>query len=261
VEDVLDLVRAQRLKPGHDDGEPTIETESHGPPVESAPQSKPRAEPRSISSSTLLSHPDAHPIALDLLLLRGFGPSWLRWEPETLLVRAGELKCGALSEANFSKLQACKTLHLTGGFWQQWEIFALCAAAFDGEPPSAESLRVPSVVQCALAVDVAGQIRDDVPWSEEVRQFLSQLFRFEGVLFPVEPCLFVPRPVEGLPIDLASVEGALDGVLASGKAPQGDTVEAEQLRRSLALHKEIEAERARFIDQRRLVEYVPFRPL
>ena len=37
-----------------------------------------------VTASNIWRHPDAHPIVLDLLLLRAYGPDWLLWEAETL---------------------------------------------------------------------------------------------------------------------------------------------------------------------------------
>ncbi len=238
----------------------TSEVETTHPPEDLTGTSAKTSPSVPLRLSNLLAHPEAHPIALDLLFLKGFGPSFVEWDPDTVVLRAPELKCGPLSDPNFQKLQACRAMHLVDTFWLDWEVFALLTCALDGEPPSVEVLRVPSVAQCALAVEVANQIRDDVPWSGEVKQFLAQVFRYEGVLFPPECCSFVPVEVG----DLVRVDRVLadwPSVLKSGAAPVGESPEAEQLRRMLVLHRDIEAARDRLADQRRTVANVPFRSL
>jgi len=106
------------------------------------------APPAAVTAKNIWHHPDAHPIALDMFMLRQYGPEWLRWEPETLQhVVPEDFKTSALSDMNLAKLQACKTLYLVDSFWERWEVFVVCLMPFNGVFPDFQVMQVPTVAQ------------------------------------------------------------------------------------------------------------------
>src|SRR5580658_669600 len=101
-------------------------------------------DPGGVTAGNIWRHPDAHPIVLDLLLIRRYGPEWLLLEPETLQsIIPEDFGTQTLSDLNLSKLQACKTAHVVESFWQRWEVFTWCAMSFNGEFPDFEIMQVP----------------------------------------------------------------------------------------------------------------------
>jgi len=198
----------------------------------------------------LFQHPDAHPIVLDLALLRKYGPEWMEWEPETLVWRIPQdFRTVSVSEVNLNKIQALKTLHFVDTYWSNWEVFNPCTMAFNGLLPDFEVMQVPTAAQCMVSVDVANRIRQDVRWSEEVTEFLSIVHFHDGIFCPIEPLDFVTVDGENYPVDCAIVKEQWPAVRKSGRAPAEETVEAEQLRRLLLIREFLEESRERLRQQ------------
>jgi hypothetical protein len=198
----------------------------------------------------LFQHPDAHPIVLDLALLRKYGPEWMMWEPETLQWRIPQdFRTRGVSELAMHKLQALKTLHFVDTFWLQWEVFLPCCMAFNDTPPDFEVMLVPTVAQAAIAVDVANRIRQDVKWSDELKDYLEQVHIFDGVVCPIEPLDFVTVDSEEYPVDCSVVSAAWPDVRASGRVNDDGSVEAAQLKRLLQLRGFVEESRERLKQQ------------
>lgn len=214
--------------------EPTVEIETTEAPPRPAASGRLTPEP-GITARNLFRHPDAHPHVLSLVLLRKYGPEWLTWEPETL-ERAIRDDLGGASDLNFAKIQATKTLHLVDTFWQSWEIFLPCLMALNGLFPDFEMLHPPTVAQCAVAVDIANGIRDDVAWTPEIKNFIATVFRHDDIFCPVEPLEFVTVPIEGAPIDRAEIMKRWPSVRGVAAAPTEDSITGEQLRRMWTVH-------------------------
>ncbi len=216
-----------------------ISSENEAPTSEVETFSKEQEEPAhvmtgsasQVTKNNFWEHPEAHPIVLDMLVLKAFGPDWLEWEPETLLIRIPEtFHTAAISDLNLSKLQACRTLHMVDSFWEKWEVFVACLAPFNGEFPDFDVLRVPTVAECLVAIDIATRIREE-SFSEEVKLFVAAVYQHDGVYLPLPPAdmLPVPNPPEGLSLDVLAK--AWSEVRSSGHVPTGETVMDEQLRR------------------------------
>ncbi len=262
LEDVFEQVlsSAQRLPAHLQEEEPTvvIETtqgdETENPTVRTVESI---AKTSAVSLANVFRSPDSHPIVLDLMLLKKYGPEWLGWELETIVHRVQEdFRTPSISDINLEKLQACKALHLVDDFWTRWEVFLHCCAPFNGAFADFQSMQVPHVAECMVAVDIANRIRDDVGWSSEVKAFLSVVHRHDSILCPQPPLEFVTVDVEGLPLDCAEVTRRWPEVRASGRAPAGDSVEDEQLRRLLGSWAYLESMRQRLRSQLEILQHV-----
>lgn len=210
------------------------------------------APPAAVTAKNIWHHPDAHPIALDLQMLRRYGPEWLSWEPETIQhVIPDDFKTSAISDLNLAKLQACKVLHLVDSFWQRWEVFVICAMSFNGVFPDFQVMQVPSAAQCLVACDIAKRIRDDVEWSDELKSYVGAVYQHDGVFYALPPADFghfeVPES-----INQKAIAERWPAVRASGVAPTGQTVLDEQLRRLLVVNGFLEESRLRLQQQLRL---------
>jgi hypothetical protein len=210
------------------------------------------APPATVTAQNLWRHPDAHPIVLDLLVLRQYGPAWLGWESETLsLLIPQDFNTPTLSDLNLAKLQACKTLHLVDSFWERWEVFTPCAMAFNSEFPDFEMMQVPTLAQCLVAADVASRIRIDSGWSTEMKAYFKTVYQHDGIFFPLPPLGFITlEHPDG--VDEKEIARRWAEVRASGQAPLGATPIDEQLRRLLTVHGFLEESRARLQQQLRL---------
>jgi len=111
----------------------------------------------------------------------------------------------------------------------------------------------PSTVQIMVAIDIAGQVRADVEWTDEVKKFMVTVCRFDGIFCPPEPLSFLEvESANGL-VDCAAIQQYWPDVRRTGQAPKNDTIVAEQLRRNLDVHNFLEASRKRMQDQLHLV--------
>lgn len=226
--------------PGADVGAP-----SPSPPI-----------PLRVTNKTLFIHPDAHPVILDLALLQKYGPEWIWWEPETISIRVGK-DFGAISDLNFSKTMAMKTLHLVDSFWHQWEVFNWCTFPLNGLFPDFEVMQVPTVAQCMVAVDTANRVREDVRFSDEVARFIGLVHQYDGILVPQEPVKSIAIiDTKQVPLNLAEIESKWPSVRVAKKAPTEETAEAEQLRRMLKVHEVLQEARIQLRNQLPLVQHI-----
>jgi hypothetical protein len=211
--------------------------------------------PTKVTNKTLFSHPDSHPVVLDLVLLAKYGPEWLGWEPETVQFRIGQ-DFGNLSDLAMSKIMAMNVLHVSDRFWEAWEVFVWCSMPLNGIFPDFEIMQVPTVAQCMVAVDIANRVRVDVPWSEELKRYLEQVHLHDGIFVPQAPLdSFVEVDVRHLDVDQASLKAKWAEVRRTGHAPVAQTTEAEQLRRMLTVHEYLEDSRRRLQGQLHLIQH------
>lgn len=202
----------------------------------------------------LFQNPAAHPVVLDLALLRKYGPEWMLWDQETLEWRVPQdFRTAGVSALNMHKIQAVKTLHFVDTFWQQWEIFLHCLHPFNNNYPDFEVAVHPSTAQMMVAIDVANRVREDVPWSEELLRYMAVACKFDGVFCPPEPLEFLEIIPDHDLLNCTAVREKWPAVRAADKAPTGDTIEAEQLRRNLDVYRFLQASRQRLEDQLPLV--------
>lgn len=206
--------------------------------------------PVRVTRKNVFRHPEAHPLVLDLLLLKKYQEQWLGWEIETIERRVPiDFDVDRVSDMNVSKIQAMRTLHLVDTFWQRWEVFVWCSQPLNATFPDFLAMQVPSVSQCAIAVDIANRVRDDLMWSEEIAHYLEVVHKHEGIVVPQPPLDFVHVNSGGYPIDVEDVRRRWSAVRAEGKAPSKETPEDEQLRRMLHVRQELLAHQAQLRQQ------------
>lgn len=202
-----------------------------------------------VTRSNIWQHPDAHPIVLDFALLNKYGPEWLEWEPETVqLAISQDFGTSGLSDLNLAKIQACKTLHLVDSFWERWEVYLWCTMPFNSEFPDFRLMQVPAVGQVLVSCDIAARIRDDVAWSEEVKEFIAAVYKHDDIFLPLPPADFITLPAPEI-IDAAALAREWPKVRASGRTPTGGTIQDEQLRRLLSVNDYLEESRTRLQKQ------------
>lgn len=222
------------------------------PPIEA-----PAANVTAVTKANIWHHPDAHPVVLDLILFRHYGPLFLEWEAETLRrVIPEDFQTSSLSELNLAKIQVVKTLHLVDTYWDDWEVFLWCSMPLTGVFPDFSILQAPTAAQCLVSVDTANHLRDDMPWSDEVKSFIEVSFRHDGLLVRLDPVNFIDMQRTPDLADFKSIEERWPKVRDARRAPKGETPEDEQLRRMLGAHEYLEESRARLRHQLGLVGHV-----
>jgi hypothetical protein len=225
----------------------TTEKEEHAKPV--------AAPPPTVTLQNIFRHPEAHPLVLDLILLRRYGPEWLDWEPETIEAAIPtDFPTGNVSDLNLSKINACKALHLVDSFWQRWEVFTWLTMSLNGVFPDFTMMQVPTVAQMLVSVDIANKIRVDAAWSSEMQAFMKTVYMHDGILVPVPPVDFFTIDTDA--VNVEEIDSKWPTVRASKKAPTGDNVTDEQLRRMLIVTQYLEESRTRLQQQMELVRHV-----
>lgn len=203
-----------------------------------------------VTSINLFQQPEAHPVVLDLVLLRKYGADWMQWEPETLVWRIPQdFRTTDVSDLNLDKIQAMKTLHYNDNFWTQWEVFNWCLQPFNNMYPNFQIMQAPSTAQIMVAVSTAANVRADVSWSDEVRSFIEVACRYDGIFCPPAPLDFVDVSPDHDLIDCPAVREKWAEVRRAGTAPTKDTIVDEQLRRMLDVHNFLLADRDRLQSQ------------
>ncbi len=210
----------------------------------------------SVTTANLLRHPDAHPVALDYLMIRKYGLDWFEWEPETFEIILPRDFKGGVSDLNLSKIQAVKAMHMVDDYWLRWEVFNWITAPLNSVFPNFEVMQVPTVAQCMVSVDIANRVRTDVAWSDEVKAFLGVVHQHDDIFVPQEPLEFVKIDTAGLPLNVEEIALKWIDVRSSGKAPAGNNITDEQLRRMLLVHGYLVESRDRLHQQMSLLPNV-----
>lgn len=204
----------------------------------------------------LFQHPDAHPLILDLALLRKYGPEWMTWETDTLEWRIPQdFRTTTVSDLNLDKIEAVKTMHFVDTFWQRWEVFIWCCMPLNDVFPDFGIMQVPTAAQCLVAADIANKIRDDVPWSDEIKGYLDVVFRHDGIFCSLPPLDFVDVEIPQV-VDCEEIKERWDEVRKTNSAPTKNTIVDEQLRRLLVIQQYLTENRERYTNQTGLLDNV-----
>jgi len=153
------------------------------------PPPAPTPSPRPLSSKSIFSHPDAHPVVLDLALLKHFQLEWFTWLPETLFSEIEKTFKTSIADVNRLKIMAAKTLHVVDAFWDHWEIFEKAIQALNGMPPQLDVMQPPDLPFLLAGVDIADSIRKE-DFHEQVARYCAAIFLYENVHYAPEPLEF-----------------------------------------------------------------------
>jgi hypothetical protein len=139
------------------------------------------------------SYHDAHPVALTMALMEKFGVDWFDWEPETLKQEIlTTFRATSVSEHNWQKIQAVRTLTQTVGFWNEWHIFEKIIQALNNNIPRFDITQICTMAQLMAGVDIAEQIRQE-QYDEEIHRYIAACALDEGVVYLPPPLDFAQR--------------------------------------------------------------------
>lgn len=145
--------------------------------------------PKSLTSRSVFSHPEAHPLALDVVLLKNFELEWLTWLPDTLFFEIEQTFTTSIAEVNKLKILAAQTLHVTDACWEQWEIFEKTVWALNGMVPRVDTIQPPDLPMLMAGVDMINSIRQET-YGEEVARYCAAIFLYENVFYAPDPLSF-----------------------------------------------------------------------
>ena len=136
------------------------------------------------------SYHDAHPIAIVMVLMKEFGHDWFGWAPEALRKEIlTSFRATSVSEQNWQKIQAARTLFLATGYWAEWEVFEKINQAFNNNVPTFDVLQRCTLGQLMAGVDIANQLRDET-FSDEVMRYVACCAVDQGVTYLPSPLDF-----------------------------------------------------------------------
>jgi hypothetical protein len=148
-----------------------------------------------VTVRNIFTHHDAHPIVLDFALLKTFGLSWLGWEAETIWAEIQRLFKTQISELARAKIQTVKTLHISNGPWEQWQVFEKIIQGLNNNIPRWEYMQAPNLDQLYAGVDIMESIRV-VDFSDEVKGYMAASILHEDVTF-------CPHPLDLVQVEVA----------------------------------------------------------
>jgi hypothetical protein len=151
-----------------------------------------------ITVRNLFSHPDTHPVVLDMVLFKKFGISWFEWLSDTLFHEIEREFNTHIAEVNRLKIMAANTLHTIDAYWDRWEIFEKVIAGINGTIPQIEVMQPPSLPSLLAGVDIVDSIRQE-QFSDEVKRYCAAVFLNEHTTYappPLDFCQeYISQPV------------------------------------------------------------------
>jgi hypothetical protein len=139
------------------------------------------------------SYHDAHPVALAMVLQEKFRHFWIDYEAETLRFEIlATFKATSISDHNWAKIQAVRTLMSSDSFWSAWEVFEKVIQSLNNNLPTFEVAQRCTVAQLMAGVDMASQVRQ-LPFNEEVLGYISASSIEEGITYLPDPLEFAQQ--------------------------------------------------------------------
>ena len=216
-----------------------------------APPPPPEIGTKGISRRSFLAHHDAHPFALDVLLLKTFGPQYYDWEWETIRAELQRMFSTTVSELNFNKIEAMRTLHRAPDApWSAWEVFEKIGQAVNNNIPLFDRMQRCSIEQCWHAARVLRMVRRK-KFRGDVPRYVAAVFFDEGVMYCPKDLSFAR---EHVPQDPALIK-AYNGHRAGDTVPE--TVVGVQLDKLLVAKQYVEMRDSQLRQQLALVKEVP----
>ncbi len=186
---------------------------------------------------SVFSNTDAHPLLLDLTLIRTFKADYLLWEPETVWHEIDKTFNTSISEVNKAKVHGLRTCHLVDRPFEAWEVFEKVAIAFNNSIPLFNVMQQPSPQSCAFTVEAMAQIRSKA-LSEEVVKYIASVFLDNGFIYAPSPLDKVNPHIETLLHKQGKLlAGKVKMALTTRKTPHMDSTREEdiQLAKSLSI--------------------------
>ena len=140
---------------------------------------------------TAFTNKDVHPLVLNLIMVKEFGPDYLAWEPETCWIEIARTWNSTISEVKRNKIQAVRMCHTTDQPYERWEAFDIVASGLVGVPPKFDLIQKPTPHRAAFALEVLAQIKEEAKVSSEVYKYVSACMLDYGMVYgsgPLEPC-------------------------------------------------------------------------
>ncbi len=132
---------------------------------------------------------DTHPLVLNLIMLRLYGPEYIGWDPETTWNECRlDFGVGVL-DANKQKIQAVVALYANERVGADWVLFEKVAAGLVGIAPRLDVLQRATPARAAFALECLGYIHEGAPADEEVYRYCAACMMDYGMVFGPGPLM------------------------------------------------------------------------
>lgn len=133
---------------------------------------------------------DAHPIAMSMVLMEKFGHQWIVWEGEALKAEILQtFNATSVSEHNWNKLQAVRSLLRAISPWYEWPVFEKVVQSLNNNIPNFEETQRCTLSQLMAGADMINQLREE-RFGEEVSRYVAACAVYEGVMYLPPPLDF-----------------------------------------------------------------------
>jgi len=136
---------------------------------------------------------DMHPVAATMVLMEKFGHEWVTWEAATLkseILRT--FRATSISEHNWNKIQAVRTVLSSFNYWVDWETFEKVIQALNNNVPRFDILQRCSLSPLMAGVDMVESIRKE-EYGNEIEHYVAACAVDQGVTYLPEPLDFAAR--------------------------------------------------------------------
>lgn len=156
------------------------------------------AQPQPVNPDNIFENPHAHPVVLDMILLKKFQLDWFPWYGDVLFRSIEQEFKTSVAEVNRLKIMAVQNLHVIDAFWEHWEVFEKVLAGLNGIIPQFKLMQPPDLATLYAGVDIANGVRVE-SFSDEVKRYCAAVLLHEGVSYAAPPLDFcqeyVSQPV------------------------------------------------------------------
>jgi hypothetical protein len=154
------------------------------------------AEPLpSVTMKNIWRHPNAHPMALTLILLNKYGNEYLEWEPEALRTTLKKDET-LISDSVWTKILAARVGMMSPAPWRQWEQFHHVVNGLAGRPPNFVYLERPEIGFIMAGIDTMKMMDRPRPFAEDIAKFVAATLRERGIVYAPAPLQFVQEELD-----------------------------------------------------------------
>ena len=145
-----------------------------------------------VDEKNIYQHHDTHPLVLALFTTKLMGGvEWVQWEPETLRIVLSQ-RDRVVSECNWNKLQACKTvLANPAAVFDRWECFLPVCTALNNVIPDPTTLQIPSLARLLFGVTAMKTLDPQEDFSTEVRRVMAASLLYRGIFLVPDELQFI----------------------------------------------------------------------
>lgn len=195
-----------------------LSTKAPVKPVETVPAPLSTSNPEGTIPNIrdLFTNRNTHPITIDFVMAKTFGPSWVTWEAETIWSSIQDAFKTEISELARAKVQVVKSLIVATTPWTSWQVFEKVVQGLNNNLPRFDIMQAPELPQLFAACDMmTSHWKRD--FSDEVKAYIAAAVLHENVSFVPPPLDIVQMEVSQptyLCMDCGNADRALfhDGI-------------------------------------------------